>query len=140
MIKKIVYTPGAFDLFHIGHVNLLRRAKEIAKILIVGVDTDESIKAFKGRYPIIPYHERVAIIQACRWVDRTVSNNNGCVDVKQLLGLGIEVVALGRDEDWRWEALVGYTEARQILGIEFIRIPYTGGISSTEIKKRIMEG
>lgn len=139
MTKKIVYAPGAWDLFHIGHVNLLRRAKEMAKILIVGVDTDESIKAFKGRYPVIPYRERVAVIQACRWVDKTVRNKNGCVNVNQLLRLRIDVVVLGRDEDWRWQTLVGYTEAKRVLGIEFVRIPYTNKISSTEIKKRIIE-
>lgn len=137
MIKKVVYTPGAWDLFHTGHVNLLRRAKRIAEVLIVGVDTDESIKASKGKYPVIPFYQRFQVVWACRWVDMVVNNNNGSVDINQLLDLGIETIILG--DDWKNKKVVGQDEA-VAKGIEFIYIPYTKRVSSTEIKKGIQEG
>ena len=136
MIKKVVYAPGAWDLFHTGHANLLRRAKRIAEVLIVGVDTDESIKASKGRCPVIPFYQRFAIVWACRWVDMVVDNNNGCIDVNQLRDLNIEIVVLG--DDWKNKKVVGQDEA-VAEGIEFIYMPYTRRVSSTEIRKRIGE-
>jgi len=136
MTKKIVYAPGAWDLFHTGHANLLRRAKRIAETLIAGVDTDESIKASKGKYPVIPFYQRFAIVWACRWVDMVVNNNNGSVDVNQLLDLGVETVVLG--DDWKDKKVAGQDEA-MAEGIEFIYMPYTKRVSSTKIKNNIRE-
>lgn len=69
---KIVYTTGVFDLFHIGHLETLKNAKELGEILIVGVSTDELVKEYKGKTPVIPFEERIAIIQALKCVDIVV--------------------------------------------------------------------
>ena len=140
MTKKFdtVYAPGVWDLFHVGHANVLRRAKRIGGTLIVGVDTDESVKEKKGRYPVIPEYQRYGVIQAIRWVDKIVLNKNCSVDVEKLKDWGVNAVVLGRDEDWDWNDLAGYKEAKDA-GIEFIRIPYTQSISTTLIKMQIRE-
>ena len=68
----IGYTTGVFDMFHIGHLNLIRRAKEKCDYLIVGVSTDEVVEQYKHKHPIIPYEERAAIVAAIRYVDEVV--------------------------------------------------------------------
>lgn len=69
---KVGYTTGVFDLFHVGHLNILKRAKELCDFLIVGVSTDELVSSYKNKTPVIPYEERVAIVEAIRYVDKVV--------------------------------------------------------------------
>lgn len=138
MIKKynIVYVPGTWDLFHIGHVRLLRRASKIAKQLIVGVDTDKSVKRDKGEYPIVSYRERTIIIKACRYVDKIIWNNHNVPPVNRLKRWKIEAVVLG--SDWKGRYLSGQKEAEKE-GIEIVYFPYTEDISTTQIKEKIKE-
>ncbi len=68
----IGYTTGVFDMFHIGHLNILRRAKEKCDYLIVGVSTDELVQSYKNKTPIIPFDQRCAIVGAVRYVDEVV--------------------------------------------------------------------
>jgi cytidyltransferase-like protein len=71
--KQIIgYTTGVYDMFHIGHLNVIRRAKEQCDYLIVGVSTDELVQKDKGKTPVIPYEERAAIVSALRYVDMVV--------------------------------------------------------------------
>ena len=65
----IGYTTGVFDMFHIGHLNLLCRAKDLCDYLIVGVSTDECVESYKHHVPMIPYEQRAAIVAAIRFVD-----------------------------------------------------------------------
>ena len=73
---KIGYTTGVFDMFHIGHLNILRRAKEQCEYLIVGVSTDEVVKEYKHKTPVIPFKERIDIISELRCVDKVVVQSN----------------------------------------------------------------
>ena len=72
----IGYTTGVFDLFHIGHLNILRRAREKCDKLIVGVTTDELLKVYKNKSPIIPFEERISIVKSIKYVDEVVPQEN----------------------------------------------------------------
>jgi len=133
MIKKIVYVQGTWDLFHVGHVNILRKAHGIARKLIVGVNTDKSVKKYKGNCSIISYCDRVKVLKACRYVDKMIESDL-TFNIKKLKKYKIEVLVLG--DDWKGKYLAGLDEAKK-MGIEIVYFPYTEGISSTEIRKRI---
>ena len=138
-----VYTGGTFDLFHVGHLNLLKRCREIAGLsgqVIVSLNTDEFIEKYKGKKPLINYEDRKAILESCRYVDSVIENFGG-VDSKEsiLLAQLVDVIAIGSDwakkdyykqmnftQDWLDEQ-----------GISLIYIPYTKRISSTLIKQKI---
>ena len=70
---KVGYTTGVYDMFHIGHLNLLKRAKEQCEYLIVGVSTDELVQEYKHKMPIIPFEERKEIVGAIKYVDKVIT-------------------------------------------------------------------
>ena len=131
--KHVVYVQGTWDLFHIGHLNILRKARKIATKLIVGVNTDESVQEYKGDYPVIPYQDRVEILKACSLVDEVVMSKM-IFNIDNLKKLDVDVIVLG--SDWKSRYLEGKEEAQKA-GIEIIYFPYTEGISTTEIKAKI---
>ncbi len=130
-MKEIVigYTTGVYDMFHIGHLNILRKAKEQCDYLIVGVSTDELVQREKNKMPVIPYEERAAIVGAIKYVDQVVSQ----VD-KDKLGAWnkyhFNKMFVG--SDWKgtpqWEQ---YEEQFGGVGVEIVYLPHTDGISST---------
>ena len=73
---KVGYTTGVYDMFHVGHLNILRRAKEQCEYLIVGVSTDENVQTYKHKTPVIPYDQRAEIVHAIRYVDEVVPQEN----------------------------------------------------------------
>jgi glycerol-3-phosphate cytidylyltransferase len=125
----IGYTTGVFDLFHIGHLNILRQAKENCDYLIVGVSTDELVQSYKNKSPIIPYNERKAIIESIRYVDKVVPQENRD-KFDALMRLKFNVMFVG--DDWKESPLFIETEKRfNELGAKIVYFPYTEGTSST---------
>lgn len=131
MSKIVGYTTGVYDMFHIGHLNVIRRAKEQCDYLIVGVSTDELVQQEKGKTPVIPYEERAAIISALRYVDEVVPQED-----KNKLGAWekyhFDRMFVG--SDWKgtpqWER---YEKQLKPHGVKIVYLSHTDGISSTKL-------
>ncbi len=132
---NIGYTTGVFDLFHIGHLNILRRAKEMCKYLIVGVSTDETVLQYKHRKPVIPFSERIEIVRAIRFVDEAVPQTD-MDKLRAWKDLRFDVLFHG--DDWKNTALYDkyIADFRQV-GVDVVFLPHTRGTSSTEIAARL---
>ena len=134
-IYKVGYVPGAFDLFHMGHLNLLRKAKERCEYLIAGIVTDELLVSYKKKNPYIPFEERFAIVEAIKYVDKAVEvsfHNTGKFDAWKLYQYDCHFA--GSDHAGHWpEELKRLQEAGS--NMEFF--PYTESITSTQIRKLI---
>lgn len=132
---KIGYTTGVFDMFHIGHLNILRRAKEQCDYLIVGISTDEVVKEYKHKQPIIPFEERFEIVKAIKYVDEVVpqTSMNKMEAVKKL---SADAVFVG--SDWKgtsqWNK---YEKEFESVGCRVVYLEYTDGISSTILRNKI---
>ena len=131
---NIGYTSGVFDLFHVGHVNLLRSARAMCDKLIVGVTIDDLV-LYKNKRAVIPFHERIAVVQACRYVDVTVPQDNMNKRVA-FDRYKFDVMFVGDDwhESDRWNALDKEFSA---LGVRIIYLPYTKGTSSTLVNETL---
>lgn len=132
---KIGYTTGVFDLFHIGHLNILKRAKEQCDYLIVGVSTDELVLNYKKKKPVIPFNERVEIVKAIRYVDEVIPQDN--LD-KMAAWKKIHFDAIFHGSDWKGSDL--YNKVNKdfsTIGVDVVFLPHTDGISSTIISKKI---
>ena len=131
----IGYTTGVFDLFHIGHLNILRRAKEQCDYLIVGVSTDELVQQYKNKTPIISYEERVEIVKAIRYVDEVVPQVNRD---KYEAWTKHRFNRMFVGDDWKGSPLFNEMEERfKPLGVEIVYFPYTDGTSSTFLKQAL---
>ncbi len=137
-----IYTGGTFDLFHAGHVNFLKRCHEIAGIagqVIVSLNTDSFIKEYKTKPPICNDQERYDVVSACKYVNQVIWNSGGTDSKPAILSVQPDIIAIG--SDW---ALKDYYQQMNFeqswldeLNISLIYIPYTHGISSTDIKTRL---
>ena len=126
----IGYTTGVYDLFHIGHLNLLKNAKGIVDKLVVGVTVDELV-TYKGKKPMIPFEDRIEIVRSIKYVDAAVPQ----YDMDKLTAckkLGATMLFVG--DDWyatdKWQE---YEKQFEENGIKIVYFPYTKGISSTAI-------
>lgn len=131
------YVAGVFDMFHKGHLNLLRRAKEQCDYLIVGVVTDESVRKNKGTNPVIPFDERLEIVAACRYVDEAVEIPEEYGDTDEAYRrYRFDVQFSGSDyaDDPVWLAKKAYLEKQ---GADLVFFPYTQSTSSTKLKEMI---
>lgn len=133
-----VYTGGTFDLIHSGHVNFLRRCAEIGTVT-VALNTDEFIEKYKGKPPIMSFDERYAVLSELRCVSNVIPNWGDADSKPAILEVSPDVIAIG--SDW---ARKNYYEQMQFTqdwldgcGISLMYIPYTKGISTTELKRRI---
>lgn len=132
---KVGYTTGVFDMFHIGHLNIIKRAKEHCDYLIVGVSTDELVAEYKNKIPVIPYPERRAIVEACRYVDRVVAQ--GTMDkIEAWKEHHFDVIFHG--DEWKGSSLYNkYIEEFDALGVSIVFFSHTQGISSSLLQKKI---
>ncbi len=125
------YTTGVFDLFHIGHLNIIRRAKEKCDKLIVGVTTDELLQVYKNKSPIIPFEERISIVKSIKYVDEVVPQED-MDKMSHWEKLKFNVVFVG--DDWqntdKWNKIESDFND---VGVAVVYFPYTKGTSSTLI-------
>lgn len=131
----IGYTTGVYDMFHIGHLNILRRAKEQCDYLIVGVSTDELVQHEKNKTPIISFEERCSIVEAIRYVDEVVpqfdKNKLGAWEKYKFNKMFV-------GSDWKGtEVWNRFEEQFRPLGVEIIYLDHTDGISSTILREKI---
>ena len=126
---KVGYTTGVFDLFHIGHLNILKKAKEQCEYLIVGVSTDEVVQGYKKKKPVIPFEERIAIVEAIKYVDEVVPQTS--MD-KFEAWEKLKFDAIFHGDDWKGSKMYGEIESKfSAVGVEMVYFPYTKGTSST---------
>lgn len=130
----IGYTTGVYDLFHIGHLNLLKNAKGLCDKLIVGVTVDDLV-SYKGKRAFIPFEDRIEIVRSCKYVDAAVPQ----YDMDKLTAckkLGATILFVG--DDWyatpKWQE---YEKKFTEEGIKIVYFPYTKGISSTKINQAL---
>ena len=130
----IGYTTGVYDLFHIGHLNLLKNAKGMCDKLIVGVTVDELV-AYKGKKAMIPFEDRIEIVRSCKYVDAAVPQYD-MDKLKACKKLGAKMLFVG--DDWyntlKWQE---YEKQFDEEGIKIVYFPYTQGTSSTQIIKAL---
>lgn len=137
---KIGYTTGVYDMFHIGHLNILKRAKEQCEFLIVGVSTDELVEEYKGKTPIIPFRERFEIVEAIRYVDKVIPQTT-MNKMEAWEKLHFNVIFHGSD----WKSSEMYNnliDQFKNVGTDIVFLPHTDGVSSTllsEVLHKIKE-
>lgn len=130
----IGYTAGVYDLFHIGHLNLLKNARGLCDKLIVGVTTDDLV-LYKGKKAVIPFEDRIEIIRNIKFVDAAVPQSD-MDKIKMCKKIGASILFVG--DDWygtdKWKE---YEKECHEAGIQLVYFPYTKGISSTIITETL---
>ena len=124
MSKKVI-TYGTFDMFHVGHLELLKRVKSYGDELIVAVSTDE-FNEIKGKKTIIPYHQRAEIVEAIKYVDKVIPEHHWEQKIEDIKKYDIDLFIMGDDWEGKFDFLKEYCEV--------IYLPRTDGISSTALK------
>ena len=134
--KKVIgYTAGVYDLFHIGHLNIFKNAKKYCNYLIVGVNTDELVQTYKSRKPIVPLEQRIEIVKAIKYVNKTEVQDS--LDrLTPAIKHKASVVFIGSD----WQNSERWTENEKILkehNIKVVFLPNTQGVSTTDLIKKV---
>ena len=140
---QVVYTGGTFDLFHSAHVRFLKACRRLAGDdgeVVVALNSDAFIEAYKGKSPVMTFDERKEVLLGCRYVDRVIANIGGA-DSKPSIELVMpDLIVVG--DDWAkkdYYAQMQFTrEWLDQLDIQLVYVPYTLGISTTDLKKRIL--
>lgn len=138
---KVGYTQGVYDMFHIGHLNLLNNAKNYCDYLVVGVNADELVEEYKHKKPVIGEEERRTIVENIKAVDKAIIVHT-LDKIEQLQMIGYNAIFIGDD----WKGTPRWVETERLLkerGVDLVFLPYTQGVSSTilrtEEKKKIEE-
>lgn len=129
--KLIGYTSGVFDMFHIGHLRILARARSMCDHLIVGVSTDELVQEYKNKTPVIPYADRAEIVSGVRHVDSVVpQTNRDKFAAWELHKFNMMFVG----DDWKGKPVFLEAEKKlQGVGVEVVYFPYTKSVSSSRL-------
>jgi len=139
----VVYTGGTFDLIHSGHIKLFAACRKIAGVngrVVVSLNSDEFVEEYKGKPPIMTFAERKAVLMGCKDVDEVILNIDGTDSKPSIIKVKPNFIVVGDD----WARKDYYTQmqfTREWLdseGIQLCYVPYTPGISTTELKKRII--
>lgn len=135
----IIYTGGTFDLFHKGHVNLLKWCKSLGNHVVVSLNTDEFIQGYKGKPPIISFDDRKDVLLSCKYVDEVIPNYGGEDSRFAILSIMPNIIVIG--SDWAhkdYYKQMGFTqEWLDQYGIGLCYVPYTWDISTSKIKAKI---
>jgi glycerol-3-phosphate cytidylyltransferase len=127
--QLIGYTTGVFDMFHIGHLNILKNAKSRCDHLIVGVSTDELVKQYKNKKPIIPFEERIEIVKCIKYVDEVVPQIS--MDKRQAWET-LHYNVLFHGSDWKGSEMYDKViRDLEEVGVKVVFLPHTQGVSST---------
>ena len=132
---KIGYTTGVYDMFHIGHLNILKNAKEQCEYLIVGVTTDELCESRKNKRPIICEADRVEIVKAIKYVDQVILQDN-MDKIQPVREFHVDAVFVGSD----WKGTSAWNKYEQEFAAEncvVVYLDYTDGISSSILRERL---
>jgi len=129
------YASGVFDMFHVGHLNILRRAAERCDRLVVGVGTDEYVEQLKGRMPVVPFAERLEIVAALRMVDEVIADHS---EDKTRAWHERPFDVIFKGDDWKGTAKGARLEAAmEPLDVSVVYFPYTLHTSSTILRAHI---
>lgn len=132
------YTAGVYDMFHIGHLNVIKNAKERCDYLIVGVSTDEVVEQNKNKRPIIPFNERAAIVEAIKYVDKVIPQVRYDIEGKIQIVKDNKINVMFVGSDWQGTPKWNNIEAELAkIGCKVVYLPYTDGISSTLLREKI---
>lgn len=121
-------TYGTFDIFHEGHLNILKRAKELGDYLIVGVSTDE-FNTIKGKHAYFSYEQRRNMVEAIRYVDKVIPEEEWSQKIDDIKKYNVDVLVMG--DDWAGSDKFDYLKEY----VDVVFLPRTEGISSTKIRK-----
>ena len=133
--ERVGYTTGVFDLFHIGHLRLLQRAKNKCDRLIVGVSTDELVQSYKNKKPVIPFEERIEIVAALKCVDEVVPQIHRD-KIAAYHDIKFDVMFVG--SDWKGSDLFNEVEAELAgYGVDVVYFEYTNNVSSTALQSTL---
>lgn len=130
-MPQVVLTYGTFDLFHIGHLRLLQRAKALGDYLIVGVSTDE-FNALKGKQSVIPFEHRQEIVRAIRYVDQVIPESNWEQKVEDIRRYSVHTFVMGDDWSGKFDTLKQHCS-------QVVYLPRTLDVSSTQINAELLE-
>lgn len=134
-MTTVGYAPGVYDMFHIGHLNILRRARLDCDYLIAGVVTDEVVQDIKGRAPVVPLFERMEIVQSVRFVDEAVADTE---EDKFEMWKRLKFDVIFKGDDWKGTPKGDRLDAAfSAVGVRVIYLPYTTNTSSTILREYI---
>lgn len=134
---RVGYTTGVFDMFHIGHLNILKHAKDHCDYLIVGVSTDELVNEYKNKLPVIPFKDRAEIVSSIKYVDQVIAQTDRD-KIGQFERLKYDIMFVG--DDWKndplFHQLDNYLNRH---GSKIVYIPYTQEVSSSKFREILLK-